>query len=71
MTTTRPATPPLRIGTLGCANIAKQFARDVAPSPAVRIDAVASRRPETAATLQVLSIGAKSGHAVDVAAVGR
>ena len=44
----RPATmpkppPPLRIGILGCANIAKPFARDVAPSPQVQIVAVASR----------------------------
>ncbi len=49
MTTTRPAKPPLRIGILGCANIAKQFVRDVAPSPAARIAAVASRRADTAA----------------------
>ncbi|CAN5130695.1 Gfo/Idh/MocA family oxidoreductase [soil metagenome] len=49
MTTIRPSTSPLRIGILGCANIAKQFARDVLPSPAVRLEAVASRRPETAA----------------------
>ena len=35
--------PPLRIGILGCANIAKQFARDVSPSPQVQIVAVASR----------------------------
>lgn len=34
---------PLRIGILGCANIARQFARDVAPSPAVQLVAVASR----------------------------
>jgi predicted dehydrogenase len=34
---------PLRLGILGCANIAKQFARDVAPSPQVSIQAVASR----------------------------
>lgn len=33
----------LRLGILGCANIARQFARDVAPSRLVRIDAVASR----------------------------
>lgn len=38
----------LRIGILGCAKIARQFARDVAPSPAVRVVAVASRNPETA-----------------------
>src|SRR5262249_2152227 len=34
---------PLRLGILGCANIARQFARDVAPSRHLRIDAVASR----------------------------
>jgi D-xylose 1-dehydrogenase (NADP+, D-xylono-1,5-lactone-forming) len=39
----------LRIGILGCANIAKQFARDVAPSPAVSLVAVASRNAQTAA----------------------
>ena len=33
----------LRIGVLGCANIARSFCRDVAASPAVRITAVASR----------------------------
>jgi predicted dehydrogenase len=33
----------LRLGILGCANIARQFARDVAPSRLVRIAAVASR----------------------------
>ena len=36
-------TPPMRLGILGCANIARQFARDVAPSPAVHLAAVASR----------------------------
>ncbi|MES2959438.1 MAG: Gfo/Idh/MocA family oxidoreductase [Pseudomonadota bacterium] len=41
---------PLRIGILGCANIARQFSRDVAASPAVRIVAVASRNAGTAAT---------------------
>jgi predicted dehydrogenase len=40
---------PLRIGILGCANIARQFSRDVAASPAVRCVAVASRNVETAA----------------------
>jgi hypothetical protein len=45
----RPHDIPLRIGILGCANIARQFSRDVAPSPAVRIVAVASRNPQTAA----------------------
>jgi predicted dehydrogenase len=34
---------PLRMGVLGCANIAKQFVRDVALSPSVSIQAVASR----------------------------
>jgi predicted dehydrogenase len=34
---------PLRLGILGCANIAKQFVRDVADSPRVSIQAVASR----------------------------
>ena len=37
------ATAPLRLGILGCANIARQFVRDVAGSPSVRIQAVASR----------------------------
>jgi len=41
--------PPLRIGILGCANIAKPFTRDVGGSPAVRLDAVASRSAEKAA----------------------
>jgi predicted dehydrogenase len=36
------------LGILGCANIAKQFARDVAPSPAIEIAAVASRNVEKA-----------------------
>ncbi len=40
---------PLRIGILGCANIARQFARDVAPSPRVRLAAVASRDAAKAA----------------------
>jgi predicted dehydrogenase len=44
---TRPS--PLRLGILGCANIARQFVRDAALSPALRIVAVASRRAETAA----------------------
>lgn len=41
--------PPLRLGILGCARIARQFARDVATSPAVRLAAVASRDAVTAA----------------------
>ena len=40
MTTTHT---PLRLGILGCANIAKQFARDVRASTSVRLAAVASR----------------------------
>jgi predicted dehydrogenase len=40
MTTTRT---PLHLGILGCANIAKQFARDVGDSTLVRLQAVASR----------------------------
>ena len=47
MNNNRP-TPP-RLGILGCANIARQFARDVAPSRLVRIDAVASRDAAKAA----------------------
>jgi predicted dehydrogenase len=39
----------LRLGILGAANIARQFVRDVAASPAVRVVAVASRTAETAA----------------------
>ena len=35
---------PLHLGILSCANIAKQFVRDVMGSPAVHIDAVASRQ---------------------------
>ena len=34
---------PLMLGILGCANIARQFARDVAGSPAIEMVAVASR----------------------------
>jgi predicted dehydrogenase len=49
MNTPFPAAAPLRIGVLGCANIARQFCRDVAGSPAVRVVAVASRQAETAA----------------------
>ena len=42
-------TPTLRIGILGCANIAKQFTRDVRSSKKVRVEAVASRNADTAA----------------------
>lgn len=48
MSSAKNDVPPLRIGILGCANIARQFARDVAPSPAVEVVAVASRNLETA-----------------------
>ncbi len=44
-----PSSRPLRLGILGCANIARQFARDVAPSAAVHLTAVASRKAEVAA----------------------
>jgi predicted dehydrogenase len=47
MSSNRPA--PLRLGILGCANIARQFARDVAPSRLVRIEGVASRDTAKAA----------------------
>ncbi len=43
MKTHLPTKQPLRMGVLGCANIARQFCRDAAASPAVRITAVASR----------------------------
>jgi predicted dehydrogenase len=49
MNDTQPKSSPLRFGILGCANIARQFSRDVAPSPAARIVAVASRNADTAA----------------------
>jgi predicted dehydrogenase len=48
MTSNSLAGKLLRIGILGCANIARQFARDVAPSDAVRIVAVASRNAAAA-----------------------
>ena len=44
------ATPPLRIGVLGAANIARQFVRDVAGSRQVKVVAVASRDAAKAAT---------------------
>lgn len=50
MTATPHRGPPLRIGILGCANIARQFARDVASSRQVRIVAVASRNVDNAAS---------------------
>lgn len=42
------STSSLRLGILGCANIAKQFARDVGSSQAVNIVAVASRQADKA-----------------------
>ncbi|WP_077033392.1 Gfo/Idh/MocA family protein [Pelomonas sp. KK5] len=42
-------TQPLRFGILGCARIARQFARDVRESPAVQLQAVASRDATKAA----------------------
>ena len=46
---TPSALRPLRIGILGCANIARQFTRDVRDSTAVQVVAVASRQADTAA----------------------
>ena len=40
---------PIRIGVLGCAKIARQFVRDVAPSADVKVVAAASRDPSKAA----------------------
>ncbi len=48
MPTSIPPTRALRIGVLGCANIARQFCRDVAPSASLRVVAVASRQLDTA-----------------------
>ena len=62
MTTTPLRTPALRIGILGCANIARQFARDVAPCRTARVVAVASRQLETAARFAAdLGIGRHLG----------
>lgn len=41
--------PSLRIGILGCARIARQFARDVAGNSMARVVAIASRTADTAA----------------------
>jgi predicted dehydrogenase len=49
MNTTLSQNERLRIGVLGCANIAKQFVRDVMPSTVVHIVAVGSRNADTAA----------------------
>ncbi len=43
LSTSMPHPTPLRMGVLGCANIARQFVRDVAGSAAVQVVAVASR----------------------------
>lgn len=40
--------PAMRLGVLGCANIARQFVRDLDGSPKVRVVAAASRRLESA-----------------------
>jgi predicted dehydrogenase len=48
MTLSKTPASPLRIGIMGCANIAKQLVRDVAPSPQVAMVAVASRRLDAA-----------------------
>jgi len=62
MTSSRLQSTPLRIGILGCANIARQFARDVAASPSARIVAVASRNADTAAAFAAaLGIGRHHG----------
>jgi predicted dehydrogenase len=50
MSTYTDSGPPLKFGVLGCANIARQFIRDVRPSPQVRVTCVASRNAQTAAT---------------------
>jgi len=50
ITSTPMAHPlPLRLGVLGCAEIARQFCRDLAGSPTARVDAVASRDARKAA----------------------
>jgi predicted dehydrogenase len=46
---TRTSNRTLRIGILGCANIARQFVRDVSPSRHVKVVAVASRDATKAA----------------------
>ena len=46
---TTPSPQPLRLGVLGCANIARQFIAAVRQSPAVKVVAVASRDAATAA----------------------
>lgn len=60
---TEPLMPQvLRIGVLGCANIARQFIRDVAASARVRVVAVASRNADTAAAFaQAHGVGRHHG----------
>lgn len=48
MTSSNANAAALRIGILGCANIAKQFVRDVKGSPKINVVAAASRRLESA-----------------------
>ncbi len=43
-----PAVPPLRLGILGAARIAHEFARGVAASPAIELSAIAARDPARA-----------------------
>jgi predicted dehydrogenase len=55
-------TRPLQLGILGCANIARQFARDVAGSASVSLAAVASRDPAKAEEFgQAFGIGTRHG----------
>jgi predicted dehydrogenase len=55
-------TPPLNIGILGCANIARQFTTAVQASPAVHVAAAASRKLDTAAAFaQSLAIAQHHG----------
>ncbi len=62
MSTTERENAVLRVGILGCANIARQFVRDVAPSTLVRMSAVASRSADTAAAFaNTYGIGSHHG----------
>jgi predicted dehydrogenase len=53
MSRNRPPGRPLAIGVLGCANIARQFTRDVEASANVRVVAVGSRNAGAAAAFAV------------------
>ena len=53
--------PPLHIGILGCANIARQFTKAVQHSPAVHVAAAASRNADTAAAFAT-SLGIARHH---------